>query len=200
MSWATALLEHAVVYRFWQAPFADKKLEPVFRHNDMTKVHQVLDVGCGPGTNTHHFTETGYLGIDLNERYIESARRLYEREFVVADVLHYSAECTRRFDFILVNSILHHVDTPSAMQLLLHLEKLLTEDGHIHVLELVQPGQRGIARLLARWDRGECARPLTDWLQIFSAVFDTVVFEPYSLKALRTVLWNMVYFKGRAKR
>ena len=49
------LLEQPLSYRLWQAPFAEAKFEPVRRHNDLGRVRRVLDVGCGPGTNTHHF-------------------------------------------------------------------------------------------------------------------------------------------------
>ena len=92
MSQVNAILEHPAIYRLWQAPFANQKLAPVFRHNDITKVRRVLDVGCGPGTNTTHFANTEYLGIDFNERYIEDARQRYKRAFVVADVTQYSVE------------------------------------------------------------------------------------------------------------
>ena len=64
---------------------------------------------------------------------------------------------------------------------------------------LVQPAQGGIADLLKRWDRGVYARPVLDRQQIFTAIFDTVVLEPFELKALGATLWNMLYFKGRAK-
>jgi ubiquinone/menaquinone biosynthesis C-methylase UbiE len=198
LNWVDAILDHPIVYRLWQAPFANKKLEPVFRHNDITKVRKVLDVGCGPGTNAGHFMDSDYLGIDFNERYIENARKRYKREFVVADVTAYSSE-HRDFDFILVNSILHHIDEPAVVRILSHLESLLSDDGNIHILELVQPAQRGIADLLQRWDRGAYARPEADWQRIFSSIFETLVFEPYELKGMGATLWNMIYFKGRAK-
>ena len=140
MSQVTAILEHPAIYRLWQAPFANQKLEPVFRHNNITKVRRVLDVGCGPGTNTPHFANNEYLGIDFNERYIEDARQRYKRAFVVADVTQYSVEPGQCFDFILVNSILHHINKPDTLRVLSHLNTLLTNDGHIHILELVQPG------------------------------------------------------------
>lgn len=198
MSWVSAILDHPAVYRLWQAPFANKKLEPVFCHNDITKVRKVLDVGCGPGTNTRHFKDADYLGIDLNKQYIENARQRYKREFVVADVITYCTECRECFDFILVNSILHHIDEPTVVHILSHLKRLLSDEGDIHILELVQPARRGIADLLKQWDRGVYARPVSDWQQICSAIFETVVFEPYEVKALGVTLWNMVYFKGRA--
>ena len=199
MKLAHSVLEQNAVYRLWQAPFASDKFAPVHAHNDLSRVRRVLDVGCGPGTNTHLFAHSRYLGIDLNPRYIAYARKKFARDFVVANVTTCDVPRDRGFDFILVNSFLHHVDTPAVRRILAHLQTLLTPDGHIHVLDLVLPRGRSVARLLARLDRGDYPRPLEEWRNLFSESFDLVVFEPYALKAMTATLWNMVYCKGRAK-
>jgi SAM-dependent methyltransferase len=163
-------------------------------------VRSVLDVACGPGTNTSNFTKSDYLGIDLNERYIQDARRRHGRDFIAVDARIYTAAPQSRFDFILINSFLHHLNTEDVLQLLSHLRSLLTEDGNIHILELVLPEeQHSIASRLARWDRGKFARPLGQWRAIFSELFEEVVFEPYTLTAWGATLWNMVYFKGKRR-
>ena len=199
MSFATSALEQTFVYRMWQAPFADQKFAPVLAHNPLHGIRRVLDVACGPGTNTKYFAGADYLGIDINERYIQDARRRYSRNFVAADVLTYVAPPDDRFDFVLVNSFLHHLPTKDVLAILGHLRTLLTEDGHIHMLELVLPEKPSVARLLARWDRGNFARPLEEWQQLFGELFEPVIFEPYRLAAMGTTLWNMVYFKGRSR-
>ena len=73
------LLEQSSVYRLWQMPFADQKFAPILAHNDLGRVQRVLDVGCGPGTNAKYFTHTQYLGVDINEDYVQDARRRYRR-------------------------------------------------------------------------------------------------------------------------
>ena len=158
----------------------------------------VLDVGCGPGTNTGHFGHADYVGVDINPRYIAYARRRYGREFLVADVTA-GPDLGARFDCVLVNSFLHHVDDAEAHRVLRHLAPLLTTDGHLHALELVRPVGRSVARLLARLDRGAHARPLGAWRALLATHFEPVVFEPYRLGALGMTLWHMVYFKGRAR-
>lgn len=200
MTLAARLLDHTWVYRLWQAPFAEQKLAPIHAHNDLRAARRVLDVGCGPGTNTHHFAHADYLGIDFNQRYVESARRRHQRTFVVADVTTYTVPPSERFDFILANSFLHHVDTPGVERILAQLADLVSEDGHVHILELVLPDHASVARLLARWDRGDFPRPLAEWRRLFTARFEAVVFEPYALTALGASLWRMVYFKGRPRR
>ncbi len=199
MGLSERIIEHELPYRIWQAPFAEDKFSPVLAHNDLDRVRRVLDVGCGPGTNTHHFEGADYLGLDCNRDYIESARRRHKRNFVVADVTRYQVQETERFDFILVNSFLHHIDNFNAERILAHLNGLLADDGHVHILELVLPVERSAARFLARMDRGEFPRPLEEWRAMFSRHFKPLLLEPYPLKALGTTLWNMVYFKGRKK-
>lgn len=193
------MLERPLSYRLWQAPFAESKFSPIPRHNDLGRVRRVLDVGCGPGTNTHHFENVDYLGIDLNEAYVDYARRLHGRSFEVADATTFEVPEGERFDFVLINSFLHHIGDEDVRRLLAHLSTVLDEGGCIHVMELVLPEELSAGRLLARLDRGDHARPLADWRRLLGESFDEVVFEPYRLglpRWRRTTLWNMVYFKG----
>src|SRR5437660_12592092 len=107
----SAIMENTLAYRLWQAPFVAAKFAPVARTTDLTTIRRVLDVGCGPGINTQLFPHTDYLGVDWNPRYIESARHRTGRSFLVADITQHDFGGDR-FDFILVNPFLHHIDTP----------------------------------------------------------------------------------------
>ena len=194
------VMEHTLAYRVWQAPFAERKLAPLLAHNDIPRVRRVLDVGCGPGTNTAHFAHADYLGIDFNPAYIQSARQRHGREFIVADVTTYEVTPERRFDLILANSLFHHIDSANTERILAHLATLLSDDGHIHVLDLVLPPRPSISRFLARADRGDYPRPLEEWRDLFTRAFEPVVFEPYALGVAGATLWSMIYFKGQARR
>ncbi len=200
MSFLEMVMSQPVIYRLWMAPFAEQKFMPIFAHNDLGRVRRVLDVGCGPGTNAGHFAHTDYLGIDWNERYIRSAQKRHKGRFQMADAEKLIVPPGERFDFILANSLLHHLDISPTNRLLGHLSTLLSEDGHIHIVELVLPQQKGVPRFLALSDRGQFPRPQEEWRQIFSDAFEPVVFEPFSLTAGGIELWNKVYFKGKAKR
>jgi SAM-dependent methyltransferase len=191
------LLEHPTVYRLWQAPFVEAKLAPVARQNDLRGVRRVLDVGCGPGTNTAHFLHTDYVGVDLNPRYLEYARRRFGKEFIAADVAAGLPGFEGQFDFVLVNSFFHHVDDRAAHRILAALRPLVAPGGHVHIIDLVLPEQAGTALTLARLDRGPFARPLEVWRRLFGSYFEPVHVEPYVLSLLGVPLWHKVYFKGR---
>jgi trans-aconitate methyltransferase len=199
MSVFNYFLEQTIVYRWWQAPFATAKLEPLLANNSIAGARRVLDVGCGPGTDTPLFANADYLGVDINPGYIAHARRKHQRNFIVADVSCYDQKPETGFDFILVNSFLHHLDSPTSTAILRRLQSWLSPDGHIHLMELVLPQERSFARFMARVDRGKFARPLQEWRNLFEQSLEVVQFEPYSLGKMGLTLWNMVYCKGKAK-
>ncbi len=194
------VLECRLVYGLWQAPFAEAKLAPVLANNDLSQVRRVLDVGCGPGTNSHHFLGTNYLGIDINEDYINHAKSRYAGKFMVADVTKLRLADEERFDFVLINSLLHHLTDTEVRELLRKTADVLTDDGHVHILELVLPERTSVARCLARLDRGQYPRPLDDWRSLLSEVFRPALCQTYVLDGLGVALWNMVYFKGQPRR
>ncbi|MDP2957355.1 MAG: class I SAM-dependent methyltransferase [Longimicrobiales bacterium] len=195
--WAR-LFEIPWVYRAWQAPFQEQKLAPVIRHNDLATVRRVLDVGCGPGTNAPHFRGLDYLGLDINPEYVAQAKARYGMRFEVADATRYQVR-GEPFDFILVNSFFHHVGDDDSLRILSHLATLLTDDGRIHVLDLVLPERPTPARLLALMDRGDHPRPLSGWKDLLGRHFEADVFEPYDLGVGGVALWKMVYFRGRPR-
>ena len=197
MSLLSAIIESAPVYRLWQAPYVEQKLAPVRRHNDLGRARRVLDIGCGPGTNTRAFLHAAYVGLDSNRAYLRYARSRYAKDFAVVDARRPFARSAARFDFILVNSFLHHLCLEDTRNLLSHLKTALSDDGSVHILDLVMPDRRDVAYALARLDRGKFARPLQEWRRIFCDAFEPVIFEPYAVTTFGIPLWHMVYFKGR---
>jgi SAM-dependent methyltransferase len=190
-------MERTLLYRLWQAPFAERKIAPFLRHADLSRPLRVLDVGCGPGTNARHFANCDYLGVDINRAYIRDAERRFGPRFRVADVTSMRIDTGEGYDVILVNSLLHHLPDAAVDRLLAHLVTLLSDRGAVHILDLVLPTRTSIARLLARLDRGDFPRPLEQWREIFSRHFESAAFEPYPLGLTGLTLWSMVYFQGR---
>ncbi len=191
------VLESPRVYRSWQAPFVRQKLCPVLRQQSLGSAKKVLDIGCGPGTNSAYFQDKEYLGLDLNPQYIAFARKRFKRNFLVADAVTFSPDPGEKFDFVLMNSLLHHIDDEGVHKLLSNVRELLGEDGEVHILDLELPETPGIALHLARADRGNYARKRETWRNVFTNYYQMLNFEPYSVGLFGVPLWNMVYFRGK---
>ena len=193
------LLEQPFLFKLSQIPFTTQKFARILQHNDLSKARSVLDVGCGPGTNAPRFAHANYLGIDINDRYIQLARNRYHRDFLVADVTTSQSIPAGSYDFILLNSFLHHIDTPSTLRILASLNHFLAPDGHVHSVELVLPETPGIPRWLATHDRGKFPRTLSTWRELFEDKLQTVIFEPFPIRHFGVTIMDLVYFKGRKK-
>jgi len=196
---SSAIMESPWAYALWQAPFANAKFAPIRQHNELASVRRVLDVGCGPGTNTRFFAHADYVGIDVNQSYVEQGRRKYGRTFIQADVCDYTPAPDQRYDFVLVNSLLHHLDNATTDRILDALRPVITTDGHVHILDLILPDDRSLAHYLAENDRGDYPRPLSAWKELLARHFEPVVVERFSLGLVGLDLWHMLYFKGRPR-
>jgi SAM-dependent methyltransferase len=192
------VLEIPWVYRTWQAPFSDSKLEPFVRHADLVSVKRVLDVGCGPGTNVPHFADVDYVGVDINPEYIAQASRKFGRRFLVGDVSDPSVLPDEEFDLVFANSLMHHIPDSVVDRLLNRMAELCTEEGRVHVLDLVLPARRSIPRLLAKADRGKYPRPEGEWRALFTRHLDEVHSETYMFGGYG-FKWEMIYFIGQPR-
>ena len=190
------ILEHPAAYAAWQAPFVATKFAPVERALARRDVHRVLDVGCGPGTNARRFQNAEYVGVDVNDHYLEVARKKYRGRFVQADLATADLSALGVFDTILVNSFLHHLPDDGVGRILRQLQPRLAPDGRVHMLELVMPEQVSVAKVMAMLDRGRFARSLAVWRQLFETHFEPIAFEPYGFGG---PLWSMVYFQGKLR-
>ena len=129
---------------------------------------RLLDVGCGPGTNTALFDGWDYHGVDLNPKYIATARtRFPHRRFDVGDATKLGVN--GKFDVVLINSLMHHIDDAGCRSLLSGLAALLADDGSVITQEPLVPedGNR-VQTFFMNHDRGDYFRSLDHWKDLFS--------------------------------
>ncbi len=190
------VMESPLVYRTFQAPFADAKLKPFLERVDLRNVKRLLDVGCGPGTNARAFESVEYVGVDINPDYIATAQQRFKGRFVVGDVADPSVLPNERFDVVFANSLMHHLPDDVTRRLLKRMGELVAPGGGVHVLDLVLPPHVSPAWALAHLDRGRHARPLEAWRAIFTEHLTERHFAMYPLGLPGVPLWWMVHFHG----
>lgn len=192
------ILSHPAVYRAWQAPFVKQKLAPFLANSSIGPDDRVIDVGCGPGTNAGVFAPRGYVGADLSPEYIDSAReRFPEHQFEVWDITKPGPDLGR-FDVALVNSVFHHLSDVETVTVLSALPDFLNPGAPIHIIDLVMPADRSVARSLAKLDRGDFPRSLDHWRSLFGGLIEVKMMEPFRVGLFGTRMWDMVYVQGVA--
>jgi SAM-dependent methyltransferase len=191
-----AFVSFSRVYRLWQLPFVGQKFAPVARAVPLASVRSVLDIGCGPGTNARYFRDVGYVGVDISERYVAAARRRFGDRFVAGDATESLPDSGAPYDFILANSLLHHLDDAQVESVLSRAASLLAPNGAIHILDHEIPTEPGIARFLTLHDRGNFMRPRDEWRSLLGNTLSITPFEFFPLRGAGRTLWTMFYCRG----
>lgn len=121
---------------------------------------KTLDVACGPGAFSVLFDPEGYVGVDINERYIAYAERHYRGSFQVKDarVLDFDSAS---FDEALVFGLLHHLDDEAAEAVIRALSRVLKPGGRALVIEDIPTESKLnlIGHLLHWVENGRFIRP-----------------------------------------
>ena len=140
----------------------------------------VLDVCCGVGEFAEAVTGR-YVGVDLNERFIQGARRRHagddRKRFEVADVLG-SQYPAGHFDKAMLVNSLHHFSDEEATRLLIELRRITRT---LIVVVDADGTPRGVVRrLLLAMDRGHFMRTPARLAEVVGRVLPiarTVTFE-----------------------
>lgn len=122
---------------------------------------RILDVGCGIGRILDQLFDVEYVGIDINQKYVEAARKRHGRRgsFFSQDITSGDLGQFGKFDTVLLLGVLHHLDDLEATQLITSLTQVLKSDSRVITIDCsLVDGQNVISRLLARLDRGRHVR------------------------------------------
>jgi SAM-dependent methyltransferase len=132
---------------------------------------RVLDLGCGTGEYAELFDPERYLGVDIHPGSIAfAAAHRPSHRFECADVRDWKGP-ELRFDLVLVNGVLHHLDDDAAREFLTTARGLRAPGGRLLVIEDVTLEDAPLpTRLVHRLDYGEHIRDVAAWQALVSAI------------------------------
>ena len=182
MNLINQIFESPIIYSYWSKPFIGPKLQAIAKLIPNYQGMRVLDIGCGPASNTEFFKTTSYTGIDINPRYIEYAQKRYpDKIFMVQDACALNLES--RYDLVIINSLLHHLPNQAGESLFLHLQTILNVNGKIIFLEpLIPQTNEYIKSYMMKLDRGKFFRTYDQYTQLFGSILENeqkIVFDLY---------------------
>lgn len=138
---------------------------------------RVLDVGCGSASLLPDLGAVDYVGIDLNPRHIEEARRLHGAAgaFHCCGLDRVGEVAPGRFDLVMCIGVLHHLDDAALGRLASAIAARLAPGGRaVAVDPAFVRGQHPVARLLAQLDSGQNVRAPAGYSTPFSERFCSV--------------------------
>ena len=147
-----------------------KAIRAVIRHRLPARQGlRTLDLGCGPGAFADLFAGDDYVGVDLNARYIDHARKTRQGAFIVGDARRVDLP-DARFDQILIFGLLHHLPDEDVRAVLAECRRLLVRDGRVLVIEDIPAVSRLnlIGHLIHRVENGEHIRAVEEYQRLYS--------------------------------
>ena len=138
---------------------------------------RILDIGCGPAQILTHLADIEYVGVDLNPRYIASARNRFGHRgtFLCQSVSEMLVDQPHSFDRVIAHGLIHHLDDVEAGRLFEIAATALKPGGcFVTVDGCFVPGQSPVARLMLRNDRGKHVRSEDGYLALARRAFNDV--------------------------
>jgi ubiquinone/menaquinone biosynthesis C-methylase UbiE len=199
---------HLLSLPFFYDLFQDAVGANAFREGFLTKFVEttesdsVLDLGCGTGVAAGHVNYQKFVGVDLSQKYIASARSrgLPRTEFVVGDCIE---EIRRRpsasFDCVICGGLFHHLTDDQCEQLVIESARVLKPGGTLNCFEPVLDATTPmLTQRVMRMDRGKNLRSLSGWQELFGKAFKHVEIDirrdcfriPYDLVLVRAFKYD----------
>ncbi len=140
----------------------------------------IVDVGCGSGLILEHLpADIKYLGIDISEQYVRSARKRFSARgtFFLGtahDLLNHDDSYSGSADLVLCNGLLHHLSDCEALDILELSKRIMKSNGRLVCLEATfLARQTRLSRWILSMDRGRHVRSEQEWKTLIGQAFES---------------------------
>lgn len=172
------------VYTLWQNIIGDYKLRKIYCR-DFVKAKEedrILDIGCGPANMVEFLPDNiDYVGFDDSEEYIKNAKKKFPNSQTSGNYsffqerVNFAQDFDEKFDIIMANAILHHIDDEEAEKLISFAAVNLSENGRFITHDgCFVENQSFIKKWLLIHDRGQFVRTKEEYFKLFSKHFNNI--------------------------
>lgn len=169
------------VYSFWQKIVGDYKLRKAYCR-DYIKAKEndrILDIGCGPANMVKYLpANIDYVGFDDSQSYIKNAQKQFpntQTHKFFCQRVSFAQDFEEKFDIIMANAILHHIDDKEAEELISFAARNLKNGGRLITHDgCYTNNQSAIKKWLLKNDRGQFVRAKDEYFKLFSKYFSHI--------------------------
>jgi SAM-dependent methyltransferase len=189
------IMERPLVYNLWSSFHFPPRFKAIRAEIRQGTRPSILDLGCGTGLFKKKYPDCSYVGIDNNVHYIDYAKKNRGGHFILGDILHPDRYLgNSRFDYIITNGVLHHLDDPSLKILVTQIGTYLNPGGSIIVVDHIYHDRLNyINKMLLKYDRGSFSRSEAKYRVLFQD-FNIASYKEFFIKAGPVVLWVQCRF------
>jgi SAM-dependent methyltransferase len=143
---------------------------------------KVVDIGCGPAQMLAWLPVVRYVGFDVSEAYIASAKKRYRRRgtFLVGHTGTLRGhEALRDADIVMCCGVLHHLNNDEVLDVVRFAHEILKTGGRFVALEAAWlPGQSRLSKWMVAQDRGKNVRTEDEYRALVGNIFSEVKITP----------------------
>ncbi len=166
--------DHPVLFIFFRALLENDFREiraRIRRDLDLGRGLRSLDLACGPGAFADMFEGDDYVGVDLNRRYIEHARKHRRGAFIVGDARRVELP-DARFEQALVFGLLHHLPDDDVRAVLRECKRVLVPGGRLLAIEDIPAVSKLnlIGHLIHNVENGEHIRRPEEYRRLYAEI------------------------------
>lgn len=133
----------------------EKIIEKYFSDKNFASI---LDIGCGTGEFSSYFKPANYIGIDLEKKYLDFAKKNHQGKFLLGDAKQLPF-ASKSFPKILMIGILHHLDDLDCAQALQEAKRVLAQNGKILLMEDIKSANDAVlTKIIHFLDQGKWIR------------------------------------------
>ena len=137
---------------------------------------RILDIGCGAADILNFLPAVEYIGIDMNDNYIQSAIRKYRDKglFLCKTIGKDTLNFNSKFDIIMANGVLHHLNDEEAIALYKLAAHCISSTGRVITIDpCFEANQSKLVKFIISQDRGKFVRTRDDFLKLSSRFFSS---------------------------
>ena len=167
------------IYTSYQKLVGGYRARKLFVEN-MVKVRpnqKILDIGCGPGDILDFLPKVNYQGIDLDNNYIEKAKKKYRNRgtFTCTGIAEFTLSEPESFDIVIASGVLHHLNDKESIKLFEIAYNALKPNGRLITYDgCYIKNQNLISKMFLKLDRGKFVRTKNEYEKLANSYFSNV--------------------------